>query len=116
MVVVMETEAKLESEKEKSEEYLAAITKYQEKLREMEMLMGQMEQHNEELETKASDAAEQLDNLREMIEPFKEQLEGFEMEKKSLLESKEASKEEVSFNLLYSIIHCNIKYVQSWQV
>merc|ERR1719259_637168 len=55
-----------------------------------------MDERNEELEAKAKEASDQLQVLEEMIEPFKEQLEGFEMEKKSLLSSQEASKEEVT--------------------
>ena len=91
----METEAKMEEEKVKNEELMAVVQKYKERLEEMETLMSQMDERNEELEAKAKEASDQLKVLEEMIEPFKEQLEGFEMEKKALLSSQEASKEEV---------------------
>merc|ERR1712045_512092 len=69
---------------------------YKERLDEMESLMSQMDERNEELEEKATLAYEQLKALQDMVEPFKEQLEGFEVEKKALLSSQEASKDEVS--------------------
>ena len=62
----------------------------------MESLMKAMDERNEDLEAKAAEAEEALKSLQDMIEPFKEQLEGFEMEKKALLSSQEASKEEVN--------------------
>lgn len=73
----------------------AVIGKYKERLEEMEVLMKAMDDRNEDLEAKAAEAEEALTALQEMVEPFKEQLEGFEMEKKALLSSQEASKEEV---------------------
>ena len=88
-IIVMEAEAKLEEEKVKVEDMLLLVNKLKERSEEMETLMSQMDERNEELEA-------ELKGLKEMIEPFKEQLEGFEIEKKSLLSSNEASKEEVS--------------------
>ena len=95
-VIVMEAEAKLEEEKQKYEDLMAVVTKYKERLEEMESLMKAMDERNEDLEAKAAEAEEALKSLQDMIEPFKEQLEGFEMEKKALLSSQEASKEEVN--------------------
>ena len=90
-IIVMEAEAKLEEEKVKGEDMLLLVNKLKERSEEMETLMSQMDERNEELEA-------ELKGLKEMIEPFKEQLEGFEIEKKSLLSSNEASKEEVSIS------------------
>ena len=91
----MEAEAKLEEERTKAEENQEVINAYMEKLQGMEALMVKMEERNEDLESQAEEANTELKNLQDMIEPFKEQLEGFEMEKKSLLSSNLASKEEV---------------------
>ena len=103
-VIVMEAEARFEEEKIRCEEMLAIVKKYKERIDEMESLMSQMDERNEELEEKATLAYEQLKALKDMVEPFKEQLEGFEVEKKALLSSQEASKDEVGFIFYLKIL------------
>ena len=105
-VVVMQTEACLEEEKIKNEEYLAVMRKYQERIDEMEDLMKQMDQRNDQLEEKAQSSNEQFKALEQMVEPFKEQLESFELEKNALLSRTEASQEEASLGISKLSYNC----------